>query len=118
MSRDARVELDWGDGTFTFRLGWGELVMLQEACDAGPYVVLQRLSTGTWRVEDISETIRCGLVGGGMTPADATKRVRSYVKDRPPMESLMVAQAVLSAGIIGAPEEVVGNPEAADQGSV
>jgi hypothetical protein len=116
MSRDASISLDWADGNYAFRLAWGELEKLQEACDAGPYVILGRLTDGSWRIGDISAVIRLGLIGGGMTPVDALKKVRSYVEGRPPMESLMTAQAILSAGIIGAPEEDVGKKdEAANQ---
>lgn len=105
MARDASITLDWADGTYTFRLAWGDLARLQEATDAGPYVLLQRLNDGTWKLGDISAVIRCGLIGGGMEPAQALKKVRSYVEDRPPMENLLTAQAVLTTGLVGAPEE-------------
>lgn len=105
MSRDGSIELEWADGTHRFRLGWGELAELQEKCDAGPYVVVQRLLDGTWRVQDLREVVRLGLIGGGMTPADSLKLVRLYVEARPPMESVAVAQAALMAAVIGAPDE-------------
>ena len=73
MSRDASLELDWADGRYTFRLAWAELEQLQEACDAGPYVILNRLIDGSWRIADISNVIRLGLVGGGMAPLVALK---------------------------------------------
>lgn len=105
MTRDASITLEWADGTHTFRLAWGQLGELQDKCDAGPYVVLQRLVSGTWKIQDIAETIRLGLIGGGKTPVEALKLVRTYVEQRPPMESLLTAQAVLSAAVVGAPEE-------------
>ena len=108
MPRDASLTLDWADGTFVFRLAWGELEKLQEACDAGPYVVLGRLHDGTWRIGDIASVIRLGLIGGGLAPVEALKKVRSYVEDRPPMENLMFAQAIRSAAVVGAPEEPIG----------
>lgn len=108
MSRDAKVELDWADGTFVFRLGWGELVELQEACDAGPLVIHTRLATGAWRVADISNAIRLGLIGGGMRPGDALKKVRTYVEARPPLESVPLAMAVLGVALQGAPDEPPG----------
>lgn len=117
MSRDARVELDWADGTYSFRLAWGELARLQEACDAGPLVILDRLTNGTWRVEDISNVLRLGLIGGGMEPSAALKKIRAYVEDRPPVENALFAQAVLAVACHGAPEEPLGNPEAASQES-
>jgi hypothetical protein len=115
MSRSAQIELDWADGTYPFRLAWGQLAELQEKCDAGPYVVLQRLQNGTWRLSDIADTIRLGLIGGNMTPADALKKVRAYVEDRPPMENVIFAQVILSAALMGAPEERVGEKDAANQ---
>ncbi|MCW0235281.1 MAG: gene transfer agent family protein [Ferrovibrio sp.] len=114
MSRDARIELDWADGTYSFRLAWAQLAELQEKTDAGPFVVLQRLTSGTWRVEDISHTIRLGLIGGGMAPADALKKVRAYVEDRPPTESTIFAQGILMAALYGAPEEDLGNADGVD----
>ncbi|WP_041748227.1 gene transfer agent family protein [Bradyrhizobium cosmicum] len=105
MSRNASLTLDWGDGTYEFRLGWGELAKLQEACDAGPFVILDRLRTGACRLEDISGVIRWGLVGGGKSPVEATKLVRLYVEDRPPAENRLTAYAIMAAGCTGAPEE-------------
>lgn len=105
MSRDASLELDWADGRYTFRLAWAELEQLQEACDAGPYVILNRLIDGSWRVADISNVIRLGLIGGGMAPLVALKKIRSYVEGFAPMKNLLIAQAVLSAAVVGAPDE-------------
>lgn len=113
--RDATVTFDWADGTHSFRLAWGQLGELQEKCDAGPYVVLQRLHSGAWRIEDISNIIRLGLIGGKMEPAAALKLVRAYVEARPPMENLVPAQVILSAALMGAPEEAVGEGDAANQ---
>ncbi|MBS9476240.1 gene transfer agent family protein [Ancylobacter radicis] len=118
MARDARVELDWAGGLNSFRLGWGELARLQEACDAGPFVVLNRLQAGMWRVEDISSVIRFGLIGGGLDPAKAMKLTRDYVEARPPMETLLLAEAILSAACFGVSDEMLGKAKAADQGSV
>lgn len=105
MSRNASVTLDWGDGTYDFALKWGQLAELQEKTDAGPFVILQRLSNGYWKVQDIANVIRLGLIGGGMKPVDALKLVRTYVEDRPPMENVLTAQAILAAGVMGAPDE-------------
>ena len=111
--RDARVSFDWADGTYSFRLAWGQLAELQEKCDAGPYVVLQRLHGGAWRVEDISNIIRLGLIGGGLEPSPALKLTRAYVETRPPMENLIPAQVILSAALMGAPDEKSGEDDAA-----
>lgn len=107
MSRDASISLEWGDGDYNFRLGWGEIAKLQEACDAGPFVILDRLKDGTCHLEDISSVIRWGLVGGGKSLADATKLVKLYVESRPPSENRLTAYAVMAAGCHGAPEEQI-----------
>ncbi|QWY83571.1 tail tube protein [Rhizobium phage RHph_X2_26] len=106
--RDARIEQPFGDGDYSFRLGWGQLIELQEKCGAGPYVVLNRLRAHTWQVEDIAEVIRIGLIGGGMAPVEALKLVKRYVKERPPLENYELAFTVLGAGLMGAPDEPVG----------
>lgn len=113
MSRDARVELDWADGTYSFRLAWAQLAELQDKCNAGPYVILTRLEDNTWRVEDISNTLRLGLIGGGMAPADALKMARTYIEARPPMENLIPARLVLMAALMGSEDEPLGNVEGA-----
>jgi hypothetical protein len=112
--RDARIDLDWADGTYSFRLGWKELAELQEKVDCGPYFLLDRLRSGAWRVGDISETIRLGLIGGDkeMVPVKALKLVQRYVEARPPMENLAYAIAILTAGVLGAPDEKLGEPDA------
>lgn len=104
MSRDASITLEWADGEYTFRFGIGEWEMLQEATDCGPHFLLNRLSTGTWKIRDIRDTIRVGLIGGGMEPTKALKLVRDYVDNRPPMENIMLASGILSVGLYGAPD--------------
>lgn len=116
MSRDASVIREFADGEYQFRLAWGQLRLLQEACDCGPYLVLDRLHSGRWNVDDISQTIRLGLIGGGMEPVPAMKLVRNYVEDRPPLENLALAQVILGAALVGIAEEEVGKKsEAANQ---
>ncbi|WP_374833899.1 gene transfer agent family protein [Paenochrobactrum pullorum] len=115
MTRDAKIELTWADGDYTFRLGWGELEALQEACEAGPWVILERLFTKQCLVGDISNVIRQGLIGGGLEPVAATKLVRTYIEKRPPAENLLFATVILQAAIQGAAEEPVGEPPAASQ---
>lgn len=107
MSRDASIAFEWGAGHTSFRLAWGELAKLQEATDCGPYYLLDTLISGKWRIEHIREVIRWGLIGGGMTPAEAAKQVRLYVEGFPPVENLIAAQRILGAGCVGAPDEEI-----------
>ncbi|MDX0310561.1 gene transfer agent family protein [Sinorhizobium meliloti] len=113
MSRDGSCTVPFNGQKTFFKLAWRELMKIQEACDAGPYVVLDRLVSGRWRLQDISEVIKWGLIGGGMPQADALKLVENEVEGRPPVENLAIAQQVLGAGVVGAPEEEVGKKFAA-----
>jgi hypothetical protein len=115
--RSAAVTLSWGDGDYVFRLGIRELHELQDKCNAGPNAIVTRIVRGDWRVEDLVETIRLGLIGGGLAPVAALKLTRLYAEDRPLMESILPAQAILMAALAGAeddaPDIPQGNPEGA-----
>ncbi|CDM56287.1 MULTISPECIES: gene transfer agent family protein [Rhizobium] len=113
MSRDGSCEVPFNGRRTFFKLAWRELMKIQEACDAGPYLVLDRLVSGRWRLQDISEVIKWGLIGGGMSQGDALTLVESEVEGRPPLENLVVAQKVLGAGVIGSAEEDVGKKSVA-----
>ncbi len=113
MSRDGSVTLTWADGAHRFRLPIAQLRELQEKADAGPAFILSRLQSGQWLVDDIRETLRLGLVGGGMTPVDALKLVQRYVDERPLLESRQPAMAVLLAALVGVKDEPLGKPAAA-----
>ncbi len=108
MSRSADVTLDWGDGTYTFRLGLGQWRELQEKLGVGPPVLLRRLLEGAWLVDDAPQILRLGLIGGGLAPVEALRLVRTYAEERPPAENTQPALAVLIAALHGAPDEPVG----------
>lgn len=112
MSAHGSVELVFGGDTRTFRLGIAELLALQAKRDSGPMEIVRRLQLGTWRVEDIVETIRIGLIGGGtQTPAEA-KAAQKLVEEnvRPPQITMHVltALAILLSALQGDPDDPVG----------
>ncbi len=108
MARSADITLDWADGTYLFRLAIGQLRELQEKAKVGPLRLLKNLIADDWMVDDAPNIIRLGLIGGGMPPAEALKKVRVYVEDRPPAENTQVALAVLMCGIYGSDQEPLG----------
>lgn len=120
-NRNGRIELEFADGTYGFRLAIGELEELQEKTGVGPYALLRRLLANDWRVEDVTQTIRLGLIGDGVKPGDALKLVQRYVEQRSDwVSNSMIAQAIVSAALIGAPEEAPGkelDPEAKTEAS-
>lgn len=112
MSRNAAITFAWADGEYAFRLAIGQLRSLQEKCDAGPGEILARVISGRWKLDDLRETIRLGLIGGGMEPVPAMKLVREYVDERPLMESVLPARVILMAALVGPADEPVGKAEA------
>ena len=69
-----------------------------------PYFLLGRVDGGQWFIDDLRETIRIGLIGGGLEPVKALALVKRYVDDRPFAESITHARAILLAAIVGAPD--------------
>lgn len=118
MSRSGKTPpLDWADGKYEFALGWGELSELQDICNAGPFVVVARLASSQWRIEDVSGVIRLGLIGGGVDAPKALKLVQTYVEARPQdvVLNASFARGILETSIMGAPEEPPGEHQAAPE---
>ena len=105
MSADGSTTLLWADGEHKFRLRIKELRELQDKCDAGPAQIMMRLVQHTWRVDDILQAIRLGLIGGGATPTDALLLVKRYVEERPLGENVVIAAEIIAAAISGDPKE-------------
>lgn len=109
--------MDWADGQYPFCLPLAQLEELQAHCDAGPMVILDRLQHGRWKTQDIYQTMRLGLIGGGMPPVDALRLCKLYIAERPWGESALPALAVISAAVFGKPGEPVGKSRARGKGA-
>lgn len=117
MSGDGSLTQTWGDGEHTFRLRIGELRALEDKRNAGSFEIYRRLADGTWRVDDIVETLRLGLIGGGTPAVLALGLVAKYVGPTTYLENLIVARAVIMAALFGDPEDLVGKIAAGILGS-
>lgn len=112
-NRNGVVSFEFGDGEHHFRLAFGELEELQEKTGVGPFVLLQRLINGEWRVGDVRETLRVGLIGAGMEPLAALALVRRYVDERSDwIDNAVRARRTVWAALVGAPEELPGKESA------
>jgi hypothetical protein len=102
MSRHAAIELKWGDGAYTFRLGLSELEELERLLNLSVFQIVMRLSPETRiaTTREIIQTIRLGLIGGGLSPVDAMTKVDRYVDQRPLDENRDAAYAVALASIM------------------
>lgn len=72
--------LNWAGGEHPFLLRIGERLALEQACDSGVGAILARLMTAregvfAWFQRDVTETLRLGLIGGGMDRVDAARLV-------------------------------------------
>lgn len=108
-NRHGLIVQDFGDGSHQFRLAMGQLEELQEKTGVGPFVLLTRFQSQEWRIQDVSNTIRLGLVGGGMEPIAALNLTRRYVEDRSDwINSARLCYGIMLAALAGAPEEAPG----------
>lgn len=83
------------------------------AADLNTYALLRSIG-GDWRFDDIRETIRLGLIGGGMTPTDAFVAISRYVDQTekyPPVDNIGTAAAILFHALAGPQDDPVGKPE-------
>jgi hypothetical protein len=113
MSRDGSIELTWAGDLRQFRLGIDELLALQDKRDAGPQEIANRLSLQGWRVQDVHETLRLGLIGGGMDAKLARRLVDERAGPGKLASSALIAYAVIVSAIQGDESDPVGKSEAA-----
>lgn len=127
MSRHGEIAFLWGDedgpgenGEYMFRIGIAEWEKLDERFEVGPFELLRRVSTGTWKVKYPREIIRLGLLAGGSiktasgAPDDArvNRLVREYVDNRPLLQSVATAARILEAALYGPVEDLIPKSQA------
>ncbi len=107
------VTLTWPGGEHAFALRMGELRALQQARDAGPEEVFNRLRTGRWHVDDLVHVIRLGLIGGGMDKAQAGPLVLSMMETHPLVQFKLTALEIVAHSLMGDLEDIpAGKPQA------
>ncbi len=74
--------------------------------------LIQRFSAGTWRVDDVRESILQGLIGGGLNTMIATQIVIGHFDETPIFPHVTIAQAVVASAVIGVEDEPLEKPEA------
>lgn len=128
MVAKPEVVLEWANGEYLFALRLEQIEALESECrnphtgknGVGIAAIWMRLTSGTWYVSDITNTIRLGLIGGGMGAVEAMRLVNNYVStvplssiknDRGPNSPLVVAQAILASAMVG----VVGDDPGKEQ---
>ena len=134
------MSLLFGDGEYDVRLTIHGIKEIQEKCGCGIGKVWSRLAASRlnhldedigvpniadFRIEDIIEPIRQGLLGGGrgtvdecevkVTPTVANRLIENYVINRPLQEGWRMAYAIVGGLVEGwesDKKKVAENPEA------
>ena len=95
------VRLFFGDGDYDFKLTISAISALQVKCQSGIGQIYTRVISGQFYSQDLLETVRHGLIGGGMAPKPAHDLIESY-SDVVPLEDWQdIATAVLAAATHG-----------------
>jgi hypothetical protein len=112
MSQDGSVELVFGGDVRRFRLGIASLLALQGILNSGPLEICTRLQLGTWRLDDITETLRLALIGGDTATVPDAKAWKKLVEDNVRPGNItphaLTALAVLLSALQGDPDDPVG----------
>ena len=104
---DSRLE-DLFNAERDFALPAKMIHELESKTGAGLGELITRGSAHMYRFADIAETIRLGLIGGGMSPAEAARLVETYVSadGMPLREAHVLALEILTNRYVGdQPEE-------------
>src|SRR5215510_10074535 len=102
MAGSGEITLKWGDGEHRFNVAKLRCVLeLEEKCGCGVAEIYTRLADGKWKFNDIRETLRLGLIGGGTSPDHALVLINRYCDERPFAENVLPAQAVIMAAMVG-----------------
>lgn len=88
----------WPGGEHAFRLRIGELRALDDICIGGVFAAHARLSGLQPRLDDVLETVRLGLIGGGMAQDQARALVKRVEEEVGFGYLIPLAVKVLGAG--------------------
>lgn len=91
----------FGDGEKAFALPTPMLEELQRTTGHGIGKLFDRLRGHDFSLQDIAETIRLALIGGGTSPKEAAALVKTYVNERPLAEGFELASIVLGVRFFG-----------------
>ncbi|MBB4067174.1 gene transfer agent family protein [Gellertiella hungarica] len=94
----------FGDAEYTFALTDPMIEELQAKTATGIGALYMRVVNSNFRLADLLEIIRLGLIGGGTSPEAAKRLVDTYGKDRPFDETFPLALDILDARWTGKAE--------------
>jgi len=117
MSAPGTRTIIWDHGEDAFCIAKvGLLFDLEAKCNAPIGVIFKRLGNGDFSVNDVRETIRLGLIGGGMSPDKAMAAVKHHVdlNKEGVAPSVLIAYSVIETYMVGVPDDPVGKAPPAE----
>ncbi|MBY5863265.1 gene transfer agent family protein [Rhizobium leguminosarum] len=107
----------WKGGDHRFELRIGEFRALQSATGVGPLFLLGRIAGSQWFVDDIIETVRLGLIGGGVDDQAAKKLVDKVLVDNPTeiFKHAPLALFIIKTSLMGDDNDPVGEDDQGEQ---
>ncbi|PKA40453.1 gene transfer agent family protein [Rhizobium sullae] len=102
----------WPGGEHSFRLGIGELRAIEQRSDAGCAVVMMRLLSSQWKIDDVVGPIRIGLVGGGKDEREAQKILESALDVASPYALAVTAAEIIRRFIMWETDDQPGENQA------
>ena len=109
--RETAARLFVGDAEYDLLLSPAVIVELERLTGRGIGGIFRRLAASEFSFAEVIDTIRLGLVGGGMDPRRAAELVETYVKPRPLAETFPMALAVMEAAWFGTATPAKASPE-------
>lgn len=91
----------FGDAEHAFALDLDLIVELERVTDCGIGRLAARIFGDSYSVADLRQTIRLGLIGGGMEPEDADRLVKVYALRTGIVRLRLIAMTVLETVFAG-----------------
>lgn len=118
MSDQITIRAFFGDRTRTFALTDPMLAELERLTDLGAGALFFQMANLGYPAHFLREIIRLGLIGGGETsPEEAAPLCMAYATNRPVMELLTLAGAIMAARWYGAEDATEEAAKAGDLGA-
>lgn len=106
---------EWGGVERAFALDFGLVCDIEAACgDTGIGGIYVRLATHQYRAREVYQTIRHGLIGGGLPRADAERLMKTRFDEIPLADSVALAVDLLAAlnnGVRADASSAAGDPD-------
>ena len=105
----------FGDGEKTFALTTEMILELERTTGSAIMTLHARFRSMAAHFFDLTEVIRTGLVGGGMSPEEAHKLTGIYIRSMLISELYILAFDILDARWSGTPDAPIGDDSAINE---